>query len=94
MKMESIKIEVELNSGQLELIAQRAAMIIQEKPKETKELNKTIKAFTVKEAASFISISPRTVREHCKNGIITASKSGKSYLITQESLNKYLTKHD
>lgn len=90
---EPLKIEVELNNDAIDKIAKRVIQISE----GTKDVSKPVlvqKVFSVNEVAKIIpSLSPDTIRRYCKNGILEASKTGKSYLIPQESLDKYLTKN-
>ena len=51
--------------------------------------------YTVKEAAKVLNgLSPSTISNYCKRGIIKAVKLGKSWAIPQESINHYIKSHE
>lgn len=47
--------------------------------------------FTVKEAAEYAKCTPQTIRKHIDLGILKANKPGKSWVITKQNLDKYVT---
>jgi excisionase family DNA binding protein len=50
------------------------------------------KLYTANEAAEYLRISARTVRDYCKSGRIHGAKvTGKHWLIPEESLIAYVT---
>ena len=57
--------------------------------KKDEQSLKNEKEYTVQEVAKLKRLDPTTVRRHIKNNILKASKCGKSYRITEESLNNY-----
>ncbi len=46
--------------------------------------------FTLKDAAKILNKHPQTVSSYIEKGLIKANKSGKDWLITQQSLNNYI----
>lgn len=52
--------------------------------------NKVERYYTVSQIASMVQKSPLTIRRHIDEEILVAEKIGKSWLIHQENLNKYL----
>lgn len=90
-KPESMIIQIELSDEQLDKIACRAVdRIKQEEVSRAPE-----KVYSVNEVAERISsVTVDTIRRHCRNGVLKASKSGKSFLITEENLNQYLLKNE
>ncbi len=50
------------------------------------------RVYTVKEASKLLNVSINTLRTHCLKGIIESTKDGKSYRISQSSLNEYHAK--
>jgi excisionase family DNA binding protein len=83
--MEILKIE--LSEEQMNTIAERAANICEERS-STKTEEKQ-KFFTVKQVADLTHSTPWTIRNHIKLGVMEASKTGKSWLITQEQIDNY-----
>lgn len=51
-------------------------------------------AYSVKEAAKVLGLSPQIVSRYCKRGILKARKLGKSWAIPQESINHYIKSHE
>lgn len=47
-------------------------------------------AYTVKTAADACDLSPRTIQDAITNGTLKASKRGKQWVITKESLLRWL----
>lgn len=45
---------------------------------------------SVKEAADYLKVQPRTVRQWIASGRLPASKVGKSYIITEEEIGKMI----
>ena len=52
--------------------------------------NKVERYYTVSQIASMVQKSQLTIRRHIDEEILVAEKIGKSWLIHQENLNKYL----
>jgi excisionase family DNA binding protein len=52
----------------------------------------TYKTFTVEEVAEFLKVSEATVRRLIKTGQLEAVPVGNQYRITQEALDKFLSK--
>ncbi len=48
------------------------------------------KSYTVQEVAALLKVTPTTVRAYIKNDILVAQKSGRRYLITEETLQAFL----
>lgn len=46
--------------------------------------------YSVKEVSKILELNPKTVIAHIKADLLTASKPGKSYIISENNLNKYL----
>ena len=44
---------------------------------------------TTKSAASYLNVSPQRVRTLCRNGTLSASKIGQTWVIDKQSLYKY-----
>jgi excisionase family DNA binding protein len=66
-----------------------AKVLKNEQPKEDNS-NKVERYYTVSQIASMVQKSPLTIRRHIDEEILVAEKIGKSWLIHQENLNKYL----
>lgn len=76
---------------------------ITELAKQVAEINNSAKKpvfieksenYTCKEVAAMTKLSKATIQRHCDSGIIEAAKPGKSWIITSQSLNKYLGKNE
>jgi excisionase family DNA binding protein len=48
------------------------------------------KYFTVEEVAEIMRMSVRNIQKLCNEGKLGSTRTGKSYLIPQESLDEYL----
>ncbi len=84
-------IEIKLSEEDKEDIASRVAKKISDCAEFC--VNNEVKTtFSVKEVSKILGNNKVTVINHIKNGLLTAKKNGKNYIITQESLDKYLTK--
>ena len=46
--------------------------------------------YTVNQVAKLVEKDPVTIRNHIKAELLIASKPGKSYIITEQNLNKYI----
>jgi hypothetical protein len=92
MATETIKAEFEfsISDQQMNIIAQRAATIL-EKKQSNVDANKN---YSVNQVAKITNLTTQTIRTHCRNNILIASKTGKNYNITQASLNQYLSKNE
>jgi excisionase family DNA binding protein len=66
-----------------------AKVLKNEQPKEDNS-NKVERYYTVSQIASMVQKSALTIRRHIDEEILVAEKIGKSWLIHQENLNKYL----
>jgi excisionase family DNA binding protein len=51
------------------------------------------KVYTPQEVAKMLSVTDRTITNYCKEGIIKAYKLKRSYRITQESLDNFLSQN-
>lgn len=50
----------------------------------------TTTAYTVKEAAELIHLSPQTIKKYIREGKIKAQKVGVPYYVTEETLKAFL----
>jgi excisionase family DNA binding protein len=88
--MKGITIIATLSAETIEIIAQRASAINNEKLKsKPKEKDKKL-FFTVIETSEMIGVSEQTLTRHIRRGLLQANKPGKNYLISMENINKYL----
>lgn len=46
--------------------------------------------FSVKEAARILNMNPNTLAGYIRKGLIKASRAGKKYIISQNTLNDYI----
>ena len=60
--------------------------------KELKKNTIDIKTHTVKEVAVILNCTTITVLSYIKSGILKATRKGKSFIITQQSIEEFLTK--
>lgn len=54
------------------------------------ESNQIQQLYTVKEVSRLLGISEKAVCRHIDNGLLKASKPGKSFIIKQNDINEYL----
>jgi excisionase family DNA binding protein len=88
--MKGITIIATLSAETIEIIAQRASAINNEKlQSKPKEKDKKL-FFTVIETSEMIGVSEQTLTRHIRRGLLQANKPGKNYLISMENINKYL----
>ena len=80
-----INVIVELPDNFIEQVAEKV-MQLQDDP--TPEISKPF--FNVKEVSKMLEIHPRTIAKHIRIGLLKASKPGKSYIISENSLTKYI----
>ena len=52
--------------------------------------NTYTKYYDTDEVAAIMRMSPRNVQKLCRDGKLGSTRTGKSYLIPQESLDEYL----
>lgn len=50
-----------------------------------------IRLYTIPEAAAALQVTPQTVRNYVKNGLLKAQRVGRPFLITGESLKHFVT---
>jgi|AntDeeMinimDraft_6_1070357.scaffolds.fasta_scaffold35358_2 excisionase family DNA binding protein len=88
--MKGITIIATLSAETIEIIAQRASAINNEKlqSKPNEKYKKIF--FTVIETSKMIGVSEQTLTRHIRSGLLQASKPGKNYLISKENINLYL----
>ena len=85
-----MELTVSLSRESIEKIAQKVASInAQAKEAKIKEVRKTTTFFTVVEVAEMLKKEPQTIRDHIRKKILVAHKTGKSWTVSQENLNKY-----
>lgn len=82
-----LKSKIEISYELIDAIAQRVIeitkpRIIQIEPPEV--------TYTVNEVAKMLDKDQTTVRRHIKNGLLVATKNGKSFTITQTNFNNYI----
>ena len=58
-----------------------------------KEINYVKEFYTTEDLSKEIGINERVLREYIKAGKLKASKIGKRYIITRDSINKMLKEH-
>jgi excisionase family DNA binding protein len=88
--MEGITIIATISAETMEIIAQRASAINNEKLKlKIVEEDKKL-FFTVLETSTMLGISEKTLTRHIRKGLLEANKPGKNYVISKENINKYL----
>ncbi len=51
-----------------------------------------IKTYSVKEAATFLGVTQRTMYSYLSTGLIKAVKIGRAWRITEEALNSFITR--
>ena len=79
-----INVVIELPDNFIEQVAEKV-MQLQDTP--TPEYSKPF--FNVKEVSKMLEIHPGTLRKHIRDDILSASKPGRSYLITEDEFNTY-----
>lgn len=77
------KIEVSLSTKDIKAIAVGVA-------KELKSEAGMPETYTVTEVADITKVHKNTILNHIRDGLLDATKQGKSYIITKQSLTKYL----
>ncbi|MGL4971836.1 MAG: helix-turn-helix domain-containing protein [Culicoidibacterales bacterium] len=76
------------NPKNLKNIAKQVSLI---NTKEVKPLDRNQKIqYTVQEVAIMVNRTPWTVRNHISIGLLSASKVGKSWLISEDNYKKYI----
>lgn len=70
-------------------LAERLQQYIMPKS-EQKEVKKINDTYTVKQVSKITGKHRHTIRSHIKIGLLEAKKTGKSFIITQENLTKYI----
>ena len=83
----AIEIKMVLTDEDIDRIAN--AVIEKNKVKETVQKLENIN-YTVKDVAKFVKKNKITIRSHIKLGLLEANKIGNTWIITKESLNKYI----
>ncbi|QRE03545.1 helix-turn-helix domain-containing protein [Flavobacterium psychrophilum] len=87
-----ITFTAKLSKEQMLELAQQVAEINHSNNQEKIATYEATKNYTCKQVAFLTNLSKATVQRHCEKGIIEASKTGKSWIITTQSLNKYIGK--
>lgn len=86
--MIEISVKAKLSEQDVKLIAKEVAII--NAPKKQEQAFQE-KQYTVKEVAYMTTRTPWTIRKHITDDkILTATKVGKSWLISQTNYNKYI----
>lgn len=47
--------------------------------------------YSTKEVAEKIGVNEQTIRRHIREGLLKATQNGKSYIITEQNLKKYIS---
>lgn len=81
---------VTISTESINEIALKVAKINAKAKEEKVKVNRISETFfTIKEVSEMLKLEPQTIRVHIRKGILTAHKTGKSWIISQENLNKY-----
>jgi excisionase family DNA binding protein len=89
-----ITFTAKLSKNQMLELAQMVAVINHSGNIEKKQDLEAIKNYTCNDVAFLTKLSKKTIQRHCEKGIIEAVKTGKSWIITTQSLNKYIGKNE
>ena len=87
--MEGLKVECTITPKDLRKIAVMAAEIVEDKKNAPQEKQEKI-AYTVNEIEDLYSIDARTLTRHIRQGLLTAGKPGKSYVVLKKDLETYI----
>jgi excisionase family DNA binding protein len=85
-----LEVTMKLSEENVNAIAKRMVEIQNKKPPETIKFSEKTQ-YTVNEVAEMSKKTSWTIRQHIKHNLLTASKVGKSWLISQEDYQKYIT---
>jgi excisionase family DNA binding protein len=88
--MIEIQVTAKLSEQDVKSIAKEVAIIQAKdkvKAKGVKEESETF--YTVNEVAKKLKKQPQTIRYHINNGLLAATKTGKSWTITENNLKLY-----
>ena len=88
--------ELVFSKEDLFVIAQQVAEILKEDQKANApaELDKYTHTYSAKEVAKIVNKTPQIIRKHLTLGLLEGTKTAKDWIITQESLNKYIGKNE
>jgi excisionase family DNA binding protein len=90
-----MEIKVKLcNESLIELAQMVAEINSNAKNNKERRVISQEKTYTVLDVASLTKRTKITIRNHINAGLLTANKIGKSFLITQESLDEYIGKNN
>ncbi len=95
--MEPLIIEAVISAETLEKIAQRASEINADKnvkQKVSDAVSVTKQWYTVLEMEELTGIKEASITRHIRAGLIEATRPGKSYLISIDSINEYLNRNN
>lgn len=85
-----MKLVLELNEQQLNQIVSQVADVVQEKNFPKKKSLITSDFYTVGEIAKMSKRTDETVRYHIQQGLLSAKKTGKRWMISEEAYQKYI----
>ena len=83
--MKKINVTIPLPDDFIDQVADKVNRL---NPKQHPENTKLY--YTVKEVANLTEVCKRTIQNHIKAGLLKASKPGKSFLISDANLKKYM----
>lgn len=83
-----VTLKAKLSQEDMHLIAKKVAVINAQEAKPTPKEQEI--QYTVKKVAQMTNRTAWTIRNHISIGLLTASKVGKSFLISEENYKKYI----
>ncbi len=89
MKNDGITVEAKITSKSMKKIAEMAVAMIEQKVKipPAKEVKK---GYSLNELEDLYNIKALTLARHIRDGLLKASKPGKSYVVLKEDFETYL----
>lgn len=85
-----MKITFDMPDDFVDKVAKKVAILNREPKRELFIPTNEELQYTVGEVAEMSKQSKQTIARHCRDGLITASKVGKSWKITQNNYLKYI----